>query len=103
MSCVSRPVSSAGRCAFRRARCARPASLASPPLLPAFEKLAPYVVALVELEESPSLRMIGPVLLRTGGEISGVCAADVHIGAAVGVDFRQYSDDVAMPCWVLDE
>ena len=75
----------------------------SPPLLPAFEKLAPYVVALVELEESPSLRMIGPVLLSAGGEVSGVCAADVHIGAAVGVDFRQYSDDVAMPCWVLDE
>ncbi|MCR9184189.1 MAG: OB-fold domain-containing protein [Halieaceae bacterium] len=73
----------------------------SSPLLPAFEKMTPYVVALVELEELPSLRMIGAVLLTAGGEVSGVSAADVHIGAAVNVDFRQYTDDVVMPCWVL--
>tara|TARA_R100001480_G_scaffold25913_6_gene36198 strand:+ start:2270 stop:2602 length:333 start_codon:yes stop_codon:yes gene_type:complete len=75
----------------------------SSPLLPAFEKLTPYVVALVELVELPSLRMIGPVLLSAGGEVSGVRAEDVHIGATVSVDFRQYTDDVVMPCWVLVE
>ncbi|CAA0103136.1 Uncharacterised protein [Halioglobus japonicus] len=73
----------------------------SSPLLPAFEKLTPYVVALVELEESPTLRLIGPVLHSVGGEVSGVEAKDVRIGAEVTVDFKRYSDDVAMPCWVL--
>lgn len=73
----------------------------SSPLLPAFEKLTPYVVALVELEESPTLRLIGPVLHSAGDEVSGVEAKDVRIGAEVTVDFKLYSDDVAMPCWVL--
>tara|TARA_R110002049_G_scaffold74361_7_gene191826 strand:- start:5883 stop:6323 length:441 start_codon:yes stop_codon:yes gene_type:complete len=73
----------------------------SSPLLPAFEKLTPYVVALVELEESPTLRMIGTVVHSAGGEVSGVESQDVHIGAEVTVDFKHYSDDVAMPCWVL--
>ena len=80
-------------------------SFAAPrsPLLPAFEKLTPFVVALVELEESHSLRMLGPVLFRVGGEVRGVSAADVRIGVGVSVDFKCYSADVAMPCWVLGE
>jgi len=80
-------------------------SFAAPrsPLLPAFEKLTPYVVALVELEESPSLRILGPVLRSAGAELRGVCASDVRIGVRVSVDFKLYNDDVAMPCWVLGE
>lgn len=70
------------------------------PLLPAFEALRPYVTALVELEEDPRLRVIGPVLSGPDGEIQGVEGSQVHIGQPVSVAFRQFAEDVAMPCWV---
>lgn len=77
-------------------------SFATPesPLLPAFEALKPYVTALVELEENPAVRIVGPVLSGPDGEIKGVNASRVHIGQAVTVAFKHFADDVAMPCWV---
>ncbi len=71
------------------------------PLLPAFEALKPYVTALVQLEEDPSLRIVGPVLYEPRGNIQGVEASRVYIGQKVSVTFKDYSEDVAMPCWVL--
>lgn len=92
-SSVWRPVSGRGKIwSF-----AAPAS----PLLPAFEKLTPYVVALVELAEAPGLRMLGPVLHAPGGDLAGICITKIDIGRSVKVDFKRYSDDVALPCWVL--
>ncbi|MFT5711116.1 MAG: putative OB-fold protein [Halioglobus sp.] len=78
-------------------------SFATPesPLLPAFEALKPYVTALVELDENPALRIVGPVLTGPDGEVKGVNASRVHIGQAVTVAFKHFSSDVAMPCWVL--
>lgn len=70
------------------------------PLLPAFESLKPYVTALVELDEDPTLRLVGPVLNRFDGDIKGVEAAQVYIGQTVSVVFKRLADDVAMPCWV---
>lgn len=68
------------------------------PLLPAFEKLMPYVVALVELEEERGLRMIGPLLTAEEGEIQGV--ENAAIGVSVKAVFKPYSDDVSLVCWV---
>ncbi len=71
------------------------------PLLPAFEALKPYVTALVELEEKPTLRVVAPVLIAPDGDIKGVQASEVSIGQAVTVVFKRFADDVAMPCWLL--
>lgn len=70
------------------------------PLLPAFESLKPYVTALVELEEQSTLRVVGPMLSGPDGDIKGVTPDQVHIGQAVQVAFKQFAEDVAMPCWV---
>lgn len=68
-----------------------------PPLLPAFEKLTPYVTALVELEEDPQLRMIGPLLKAEDGEMQGLESAT--IGTPVKAVFKPYSEDVSLVCW----
>lgn len=75
----------------------------SPPLLPAFEALLPYVVALVEVEEDPCIRIVGPVLQGETGEMKGVDAKQLKIGQAVRVEFKKYADDVALPCWITTE
>jgi len=56
---------------------------------PAFREQAPYVVALVELEEDPSVRLVSNIL---------ECAPeDVAIGMAVEVVFEQVTDEIALP------
>jgi len=74
-----------------------------PPLLPAFAALVPYVTGVVALDEDAGIRIVGPILLREGGDISGVSGDDVRIGQRVRVCFRRYADDVAMPCWVIED
>lgn len=75
----------------------------SSPLLPAFEQLTPYVTALVELDEDPALRIVGPLLLKADGEIQGVQVNDVAIGDRVSAVFKRYADDVNIVCWTLDK
>src|SRR5579871_5434633 len=77
--------------------------VAHPPLLPAYAALAPYPVVVVELDEDPSLRLVGNLLAREGGEINEVDPTAIKIGEPVRVTFRQVADDVALPCWILDE
>lgn len=69
------------------------------PLLPAFEALQPYVVAVVALQENPRLRMVGALLNPETDEITGLDAEAVEIGAPVSVVFKRYGEDVALPCW----
>jgi uncharacterized OB-fold protein len=78
-------------------------SFAAPasPLLPAFEKLRPYITALVELDEDPSLRIIGPVVLAEKGNIKGVELSDVNIGDPVNAVFKSFAEDVNIVCWAL--
>jgi uncharacterized OB-fold protein len=71
------------------------------PLLPAFEKLTPYVVVLAQISEDPSIRIIGNLLSRADGSITGVDDSRLEIGARLRVAFRQCAPDVALPCWVL--
>jgi uncharacterized OB-fold protein len=65
--------------------------------------MLPYVVALVALEEAPLLRIVGPILLSPDGDVAGVTSDRIEIGMPVKVAFRQYSDDVVLPCWVPRE
>lgn len=72
-----------------------------PPLLPAFAAMTPYVTAVVELDDPPGIRIVGPMLDPDSGAITGVDPARIAIGAAVQVSFVSFADDVALPCWRL--
>jgi uncharacterized OB-fold protein len=64
-----------------------------PPVLPAFETQVPYAVALVELAEDPSLRLLGGVLDTPPDRL--------RIGQRVRVDFEEVADGVVLPQWRL--
>lgn len=65
-----------------------------PPLLPAYEELLPYVVAVVELQEDPTIRFVGMV--------RGIADPDaIAVGDPVTVTFDPHSEDIAVPGWNL--
>jgi uncharacterized protein len=76
--------------------------VAHPPLLPAYAEFAPYPVVVVELEEDPSIRMVGNVIAEPGGPINGVEPADLRIGAPVTVTFEEIAEGVTLPRWIYD-
>ena len=49
----------------------------------------PYVVAVVELEEQPGLRLVANIL--------GAAPGDVRIGMAVEVEFQDLNGEIALP------
>ena len=71
-----------------------------PPLLPAFQPLAPYNVVVVALDEDPMLRLVGNLLASPDGAVNEVDPATIRIGEPVQVVFQQVADDVALPRWV---
>jgi uncharacterized OB-fold protein len=71
-----------------------------PPLLPSFAAIAPYAVVLVELEDDPSIRMVGNLLPSAEGEINEVDPRTVTIGMPVRVVFQTVASDVALPRWI---
>lgn len=70
-----------------------------PPLLPAYTDLAPYNVVVVELEEDPTLRMVGNVVASADAPLNSVEPHSVAIGAPVQVVFAEVGDMV-LPRWV---
>ncbi len=70
-----------------------------PPLLPAYTELAPYNVIAVELDEDPSLRLIGNLVESADGAINGVDPHTIEIGEPVRVVFAKV-EDVHLPRWV---
>lgn len=72
-----------------------------PPLLPYYAERAPYNVILVALEEDASVRLVGNLVAREGGEINEIDPTNIEIGAAVRVVFEPVSDDIHIPRWVL--
>jgi uncharacterized OB-fold protein len=70
-----------------------------PPLLPAYSPLAPYNVIVVELDDDPTIRMVGNLVTSGDGEINEIDPHSIEIGEAVRVVFHQV-DDVALPRWV---
>jgi uncharacterized protein len=71
-----------------------------PPLLPAFQPLAPYNVIVVALDEDPTIRMVGNLLASADGAINEIDPATIHIGEPVSVVFQQVAEDVHLPRWV---
>ena len=73
--------------------------VAHPPLLPAYQALAPYNVVTVSLDEDPMLRLVGNLVARPDGPIDEVDPATIRIGEPVRVVFQQI-DDVHLPRWM---
>jgi uncharacterized OB-fold protein len=71
-----------------------------PPLLPAFQPLAPYNVIVVALDEDPTIRMVGNLLASADGPINEVEPATIRIGEPVSVVFQHVAEDVHLPRWV---
>lgn len=70
-----------------------------PPLLPAFAGIGPYVVAIVEPDDFPGIRIVGALATPEGETIGGIDPELVSIGAPVNLTFVHLADDVALPCW----
>lgn len=73
-----------------------------PPLLPAFSRVAPYNVIIVELEEDPTIRMVGNLVPRRGAELNEIDPTTIEIGTPVHAVFEKVSEDVALARWVRD-
>jgi uncharacterized protein len=71
-----------------------------PPLLPAFAELAPYNVVVVELDEDPTIRLVGNLLDSPDGAINDVDPSTIRIGEPVRVVFQPAGEDVVLPRWV---
>lgn len=69
------------------------------PLLPAYMQFVPYNVIVVELEEDPSLRLVGNLVASADGALNSVDPHSIEIGEPVRVVFSQV-DDVHLPRWV---
>ena len=52
-----------------------------PPLLPPFTEEAPYVVAVIELDEDPGIRLVGNIVRERDGSIGAVPSSELTIGA----------------------
>lgn len=71
-----------------------------PPLLPAYAAVAPYNAVLVELDEDPTIRMVGNLVADAGAAINSVDPTTIEIGMPVSVVFARVAEDVALPRWV---
>lgn len=74
--------------------------VAHPPLLPAYAEMAPYNVIVVELDDDPSIRMVGNLVTRPDGELGEVDPASIEIGESVAVVFAAVAEGAAVPRWV---
>jgi uncharacterized OB-fold protein len=63
--------------------------VAHPPLLPAFADLAPYTVALVELDDDPRIRIVGSLVARVGDPPGAIDPGTLTIGEPVTAVFHQ--------------
>ena len=70
-----------------------------PPLLPAYTDFAPFNVIVVELDEDPSLRLVGNLVESADGPLNGVDPHSVQIGEPVSVVFSKV-EDTYLPRWV---
>ena len=71
-----------------------------PPVLPSFMDVAPYNVVVVELDDDPSIRLVGNLLARREGEINEIDPASITIGEPVQVVFQPAAEDIVLPRWV---
>jgi uncharacterized OB-fold protein len=74
--------------------------VAHPPLLPAFQAFAPYVVAVVSLDEDEDLRLVANLVSGPDSDINSVPPESVTIGMPVGVVFQPAGEDIVLPRWM---
>lgn len=72
-----------------------------PPVLPSFAALTPYVAGVVQLAESPALRMVGPLILEAGDPLGRVNADQLSIGMPLTAHIQNIAPDVRWPAWRL--
>jgi uncharacterized OB-fold protein len=72
-----------------------------PPLLPAFEVVAPYNVVVVALEEDDGLRLVGNLVAGPEAPINSVAVENIKIGQPVQVVYQVAGEDIVLPRWVL--
>jgi len=60
-----------------------------PPLLPGFAELAPYNVVVVELDEDPTIRLVGNLVAEVG---AAPVPCDITIGEPVRAVFHRVED-----------
>lgn len=70
-----------------------------PPLLPAYQALAPYNVITVATEEEATLRFVGNLVARPNGPINEIDPAGIRIGEPVQVVF-QLVENLFLPRWM---
>jgi uncharacterized OB-fold protein len=70
-----------------------------PPLLPAYQSLAPYNVVTVALADDPTLRLVGNLVARPDGPINEIDPSTIRIDESVRVVFQQV-EDVHLPRWM---
>jgi uncharacterized OB-fold protein len=78
--------------------------VAHPPLLPAYAERAPYPVVVVELDEDPTIRLVGTVtssVRRPDAPWNAVPPQRLRIGAPVQVVFQAMAPEVTVPRWAL--
>ncbi|GHG81058.1 Zn-ribbon domain-containing OB-fold protein [Streptomyces griseocarneus] len=76
--------------------------LPHPPLLPAYAAQAPYNVVIVELADSPGIRLVGNVVATAGAGLDSVPPSRLRIGAPVTAVFAEIAPGVTVPRWVLE-
>lgn len=74
-------------------------TLPKPPLLPAFDDILPYCVAIITPEDFPVIRIVGAMVARDGSNLGGLDVNTIHIGMPVSVNFIPVSEDAVLPCW----
>lgn len=75
--------------------------VAHPPLLPAYEEVAPYNVIVVATMEDPSIRFVGNLVEAPEAPFYRTDLGLLRIGAPVRVVFQEL-EGVYVPRWMLD-
>ena len=77
---------------------------------PAFKAHTPYMVLMVELDvqrgqptEHDGIRMMGNLVTPDGEMAPPDLVASVGIGTRVRMVFKKIGDQMALPCWTVDE
>ena len=73
-----------------------------PPLLEAYQAVAPYNVVVVSLDEDPGIRLVGNLVASEEGPINEVDPDSIRIGDPVRVVFPRITEDTALPRWVRE-
>lgn len=74
--------------------------VAHPPLLPAYEAIAPYPVAVVELDEEPTLRLVGNLVPDPEARPDAIDPATIAIGLRVRAVFVPFDAELTVVRWL---